>query len=295
VTFVRIRDAFSSLPPSECVFLVLTLDRYSVRVEDGTKERRRRDGTVAVVKRWKVVTRRWRDAGSIAEAYGALSGMTQRLLKRLRRLHASNGWRSFGSAWVGTVEAHADGWPHFNLVIHSPDWADALRREQTHVEGSPNARARLRGDVRRHVVEAGWGPVGTAEPARNRDALAGYITKLARHAERAWAEIAKLTQAPLSAPERMRRLRSGWHFLPPRRHDPTVTGTLVRHTMQLDGSWDVTSVQSCPEAMREPVVMAECHVIRAEEDRRSRGLPWEAPRVLAWVCPGDAGRWRPPP
>ena len=277
VLYTRIVDALDGVPAHECVFMVLTLDRNGTLNGAG-----------------------WKDTDT---AFGALSGLTERLLKRMRRMHTENGWACFKSAWVGTVEAHGSGWPHLNLIIHSPAWAAELEREQApfgafrpvkrgtrtiQLRGGcygPQLYAQLRGAVRHHVIGAGWGGVGTAEPGRCSVALASYIVKLV-------GELAKKSQLPIGAPARMRRLRSGKGFLPPRNAGTEgVTGTLVRQEIQPDGSWDVTSVQSCPEAMREPVVMAECHIIRAEEDRRSRGVPWEATRVLAWVFPGDAGKW----
>jgi hypothetical protein len=47
-------------------------------------------------------------------------------------------------------------------------------------------------------------------------------------ADRTVGEVAKLTQLPLNAPKRFRRLRSGRRFLKPRRKDPAWTGTVVR-------------------------------------------------------------------
>lgn len=272
VTFARIKEAFGPLPAHECVFLVLTIDR---------------EGTLG--------PQRWRDATS---AYKAISKLTEKLLKRLRRLHATKGWECFGSRWVGTVEAHRSGWPHLNLVIHSPELAQHLRREQSKLK--PKARekygkdwkrhvCRLRGELRRHVRESGWGAVGTAEPARSKDALAGYITKLAANADKAWAEVAKLTQLPLNAPERFRRLRSGKRFLPPRHSNPETTGALVRCERNAQtGDVEVRGMNIAADCASEVVTIqtAELRIIEALEDARAGPFAVDVPHALSFTDPG---------
>lgn len=207
VTFARIKAACEPLSGDGFVFFVLTLDREGYYSRSGG--------------RWKNVTEAFKDIGKLSEKF----------LKRLRRLHKRMGWAPFQSKWVATVEAHRTGWPHLNIVLHSPQLAEYLENDRADRERrgfSPRDQVLVKDAVRACVVGAGWGPQSTAERGRSKEALAGYITKLAGVAGSTAGEVAKITQAPTQAPERFRRLRAGKNFLPPRRVDPEVTGTLVR-------------------------------------------------------------------
>jgi hypothetical protein len=118
-----------------------------------------------------------------------------------------------------------------NIVLHSPELAEYLENDRLSREArglSKRDQVLVQDELRACVVGAGWGPQSTAERGRSADALAGYITKLAGVAGSTAGEVAKITQAPTTAPERFRRLRAGKNFLPPRISDPEVTGTLVR-------------------------------------------------------------------
>lgn len=207
VTFSRIRSAFEPLSDDGSVFFVLTLDREGYYSRDGG--------------RWRNVT----------EAYRELGKLSEKFFKRLRRMHKRMGWAPFGSKWVATVEAHRSGWPHMNIVIHSPELAEYLENDRLARERrglSSRDQVLVQDELRACVVGAGWGVQSTAERGRSKEALAGYITKLAGLAGSTAGEVAKITQAPTVAPERFRRLRAGKNFLPPRMSDPEVTGTLVR-------------------------------------------------------------------
>jgi len=207
VTFARIKAACEPLSSDGFVFLVLTLDREGYYSRNGG--------------RWRNVTEAFKDIGKLSEKF----------LKRLRRFHKRMGWAPFASKWVATVEAHRTGWPHLNIVLHSPEMAEYLETDRASRERrgfSARDQVLVHDELRRCVVSAGWGPQSTAERGRSKDALAGYITKLAGVAGSTAGEVAKITQAPTQAPERFRRLRSGKNFLPPRIVDPEVTGTLVR-------------------------------------------------------------------
>jgi hypothetical protein len=226
------------------------------------------------------------------EAYRALSGMTERVLKRLRRMYPD-----IGSSWVATVEAHKSGKPHLNLVCHAPELARYLARDQR--RRRPDAQrdhgadwkrhaCRLRGELRRHVHESGWGPIGTAEPARDKNSLASYITKLAGAADKAWSEIAKLTQAPLNAPVRFRRLRSGKGFLPPRHSNPETTGALVRTERNREtGDIEVKSMNVAVECQAEcdGIAEAELQIIEALEDARAGPWAVDVPHALTFNDP----------
>jgi hypothetical protein len=205
VTFARIRQAFAQLDPSGVVFVVLTLDR---------------DGYFS--------GKPWAD---VATAHRGLSRMSRALLKRLNRLCKARGWTPIGSRWVAVVEAHRSGWPHVNFMLYCRELAAELERERlARLADGATARASvLLGDeLLRHARETGWGPQSTAERARSRDAVIGYITKLVGQAAKTTGELAKITQAPLSAPEGFRRLRAGKGFLPARHKNPGWTGTVVR-------------------------------------------------------------------
>jgi hypothetical protein len=173
----------------------------------------------------------WSDTDA---AYKALSEMSEAFLKRIRRWMVRESMKPVGSEWGAVVEAHRSGWPHMNLLVFSPELARLLetQRAERELVGMSARECVLLGDeLLTAAMGAGWGAHSTAEPVRNKDAVAGYITKLAGLAGAAGSEIAKITQAPLSAPVRFRRLRAGKLFLPSRgKSDDDVTGTLVRRT-----------------------------------------------------------------
>jgi len=251
VTFARLKQAFGEVEyAGGFVFVVLTLDRegyYSGKP--------------------------WRDAES---AYRALGSMSERLLKRLRRR-----W-GFGSEWVAVVEAHRSGWPHMNLLICCPALATYLETERRAAlaRGLNQRQARLlRGSILGHATACGWGPQSTAERVRDRDAMAGYVTKLAAHAEATAGEVAKITQAPLTAPIRFRRLRSGVGFLPPRRINPEWTGTLVRRQREWDGTVTVLPLHRVAADVL-PHVVAVCSAeenLAHAELARAAGHPFSTP------------------
>lgn len=236
--FARIHEAMTrpGLDPMGWVFLVLTLDRQ---------------GTYSGRRPW----------ANEQEAFRDLQRLSQGFLRNVRKQQRARGWRVTGNEWVGTVESHRSGWPHLNLAIYSPELAAELRRdEQTLAELGATERDRqlVRGWLKRVVladvsmgrehmvmtpdgpesrtVMASWGIESTAEAARNRDALAGYIVKLSSEAgqvdrhgvARTVGEVAKMCQAPSNARMKLRRLRAGKGFLPPRRKDPEWTGVLIR-------------------------------------------------------------------
>lgn len=205
---------------------------------------------------------------------------------------------SLGSSWVGTVEAHRTGQPHLNLVCHAPGLARELERQQKKQRDGAKRKwgkdwkrhvCRLKGDVRRHVQEAGWGPIGTAEPVRDRESIASYITKLAGKAEGAWSEVAKLTQLPTMAPQRFRRLRSGKGFLPPRRSNPDVTGALVRRRVNPGtGAVEVVGMNVCKDAkveVEDAIARAEFELLQAERQARDGPFAVDVPHALSFADP----------
>jgi len=247
VTFARIQEAMTreGYKPDGWVFVVLTLDR---------------DGFYSG-KPWP----------NVQEAFKALSAMSRNFMARVRRLCERNGWRSPGSDWVATVETHRSGWPHVNFVMYAPELARELEdeRQRNLARGcSRRASILLDGELRASALSTGWGPQSTAEQARSKDALAGYIVKLAGQLEATTGELAKLTQVPTNAEGKFRRLRSGKGFLPPRRKSENVTGTMLRRVLDPQRSaFGAITLHEVKDPERAKVI-ACCAAI--EEDRMRR-------------------------
>lgn len=239
VLFRRLTDACRSLDPRGFVYVVLTLDQkgYYDKSLHG-----------------------WRKYRDLKEAYRELGKQSQSFLYRLRRWMKRNGMRVLKNEWFAVVEAHRTGWPHLNLVLYSPELAEFLDRDQADRRGTGMPLADvtlLTGELRDAAMGAGWGARSTAERARSRDALAGYVTKLAGFSEATAGEIAKITQAPTAAPPRFRRLRSGKGFLP-ERHGTSDgwSGALVRRQICNDGFPAVLPLHNCSDEHRENVAAA---------------------------------------
>jgi len=270
VTFARIREATTPLEPTGFVYFVLTLDRNGYY--SGKK---------------------WADVG---EAYAAISTMTRKFLKRLRRRYSE-----IGNRWVAVVEAHKSGWPHVNLMIYCPKLAQELRNNREDALKDPfvmdavqackdawkdgafvpkeiRERARqsllMQGDLLSHATECGWGRQSSAEAARDCDSVAGYLVKLAGNHDKSISEVAKLTQLPTNAPQRFRRLRSGKGFLPPRKSNPEITGCMIRRRRSDQGDWEIMKVNApVDERQIKPIeraIEAEFALIEEEEDLLSR-------------------------
>lgn len=269
VTFTRIRDACSPLEASGWVFLVLTLDR---------------DG--------RTTGKPWTDA---RDAYRELSTMSRKFLKRLNRECEREGWERPGSRWVAVVEAHRSGMPHVNFMVYAPDLARALAnaRARKLADGATEREAiLLDGALLAHATDCGWGHQSTAEQCKSRDALIGYVTKLTTsdHVHATAGEIAKLTQLPLNAPQRFRRLRAGKGFLAPRNKNAEVTGTLVRRRRELDGSVTVLPLHNVKDHDARALVVTCCYheesIAYAELQGRAVYLHGEADAELMRQNPG---------
>lgn len=294
VTFARIKEATSPLGVNGWCFLVLTLDR---------------DGYFS--------GKPWAD---VNEAYRALSKMTTATLRKIgatwgpeSRLVGKKRQRvvrRLGKRWVAVVEAHRSGWPHVNLLVWCPELAELLRNEHAQRLEDPEVadavalardawrrgepvpavvreRARrsctLGGDLLNLATECGWGVQSTAEAARSSEAVAGYVVKLAGQHDAAAGELAKITQAPLNAPERFRRLRSGKGFLPPRRTDPNVTGCLVRRRRAVAGDWEICAINAPKDPAQLPAIAcaaeAELQIIFEEETLLARSKKKRLPAM----------------
>lgn len=115
--------------------------------------------------------------------------------------------------YVITVERHVDGWPHLNIMLVGEPWracqGDGWRK--------------LRHQIKRHVMESGFGLRIWLEGARSAEALSGYFVKMARNLDdhpddeldSTIKEAVKESQLPVNAPPHFRRLRSSVRFLPP--------------------------------------------------------------------------------
>jgi hypothetical protein len=258
VAFARIKEAAEGYSADGWCYLVLTLDRH------GTYSGKRR----------------WLDA---REAYKELSRMSRNLMASLARMAKAAGWAFDRRAWCAVVEAHRSGWPHVNLMLHCPALAAQLRRERAEIAARAcTAREEIlaRGELLERIVATGWGVQSTAEAARNNEALAGYLVKLAGVADQTTGELCKLTQLPLNAPSRFRRLRSGKGFLPPRRKSDRYTGTLIRHELDPQRSaWGAIPVHHVSADLAR--VAAACCQAEGEALSEGRGTVDLAP-VTSW-------------
>lgn len=278
----------SPLESSGWCFLVLTLDRNAYFGG----------------KRWSDVNEAYREIGTMTRAtlgrIGRLWG-PEVVAERSGRSGELRTVRKLGNRWVAVVEAHRSGWPHVNLLVWCPELAELLRAERAERMADPEVadavelardawkrgepvtheirerarRATVAGGAVLELLEAsGWGRQSTAEAARDTEALAGYAVKLAGLHDAAVGEVAKITQAPLNAPERFRRLRSGKGFLPPRHVDPEVTGCMVRRRVSAQGDWEIVAVNASKDEAQAPAVevaiAAERQLIEEEENIRAR-------------------------
>lgn len=241
VTFARIKEAAEPLGGDGWCYFVLTIDR---------------EGYYG--------GRKWPD---VTAAFRELGKLQHRFLTRLRGVQKRHGWTVTKNQWVSVVEAHRSGWPHVNVMVWCPELANELRENRARLtaRGRTDREAILvGGEVLACAVNAGFGRQSTAEGARSRDALIGYITKLAGHdMGQSTAELAKITQAPTKAPERFRRLRAGKCFLPPRRKDPNITGTLVRRGRDAWGNPQVYPLHDAKPELR-PMIAAVCYLEETE-------------------------------
>lgn len=241
--FAKILEGVRSVGNFGWNYLVLTIDQHSTL------------NTRSGGKRWK----------NEQEAFRELSRMSRNFLARLRRWFVSKGWRSFENKWVATVEVQKNGWPHLNLMLHSPELAEWLDENPSELDESPNA---LRGPLREHAIGCDWGAVGFAAPSANAEALAGYLVQVGSGQERTVGEISKLTQVPTNARMKLRRFRSGKGFLRHRIRDGAWTGIMLRRK-QVMGLLAVEPLMK-PEQVRQAPEQVESylegarHAIREE-------------------------------
>lgn len=209
--FSRVSAALAPLRPRDVLLLVLTLDPNHRQTGQPGSEK----------------TARWKNR---YEAFVELKTCWRQLRKAITKHFGKN-------QWVGTVEVHRSGWPHYNVILHCPVMADQ-------VGGDWREREQLKAWLRRRAVGAGFGPRFSVERAKSKGAVAGYAVKVAGEVEHAAVkdpksgklvgEVIKWTQLPEQAPRHFRRLRSSVKFLPPPHKDPNVSGELKKTPLPLD-------------------------------------------------------------
>lgn len=273
VAWTRMRDAFEPLDASGIVFLVLTLDRKC---------------TYSKKKHWNTAQ----------DAFRELGALTSGFLRNLRRWAKSNGWKPLKNQWVQTIEAHQSGWPHANIVLWSPELAEWIAEEKKaklddHItEDQSRYVSSYLADM---VTRAGWGLLSTAERANSKEETLGYICKTAGKVDESIGELAKLSQLPMAAPFRFRRIRSGVGFLPKRKKNENVTGTLVRRQHSVTG-YDVIPLHNvkgdaaienceCACATEEKIWYGELEAsVRCKKQVRKYGMAAvEPPPVTRWI------------
>lgn len=292
VLFARMQEAWEPLDPSGWCFLVLTLDRNGV---EGGKVW---TDTNHAYSQLNKLTRAAIDR--IGRNYGPEWRTEVRKLKdgteRVRDV------RVLGNRWIAVVEAHRSGWPHVNLFVWCPELAAELDRERAERLEDPEVRDAVEraqqlwrdkqpvshelrqvarkasvagGAVLELLRAAGWGYQSTAERARDVASVMAYGVKLAGLHDASLGELAKVTQAPLNAPGRFRRYRSGKGFLPPRRSNPEVTGCMVRRRRSREGDWEIHAINAPADPLQAAAVErahdAELQLIDEEERALSRG------------------------
>jgi hypothetical protein len=280
---------------------------------------------------WRSIDEAYAELGALTRASLQRIGRRwgpERKLERSGRSKRLRTVRHVGNRWAAVVEAHRSGWPHVNVLVWCPELAEELRREQAERLDDPeiaNARAlalelwkrrepvphAVRELARKAMLVGGdlqelitrplrsgraWGLQSTAEAARDVDAVLGYAVKLAGLHESSVGEIAKVTQVPLGAKARFRRLRTGKGFLPPRVSNPDVTGCLLRRRRAgyspkaqwrgWSSEWEVYACNASNDpSQAEPIAWAraaELALIAEEESVLSRKRKYHPiPRRLA--------------
>jgi len=272
--FAKIAEAVEAVPNREgWCYLVLTIDQRE------TLNPRR------------TTNAGWKDE---QEAFRELSKMQRNFMSRLRRMFTRRGWESFENRWVSTVEIQGNGWPHLNLMIHSPDLASWLEEQ---AEGKENPRA-IRGELLEHAIACDWGEVGVAERAKKVDSLTGYLVKKAADFGRQVGEIAKLCQAPTNARMKLRRIRAGKGFLRTREKNPEWTGIMLRRKRLLGSAFTYVEPLMKPDQVRcseeeQPNYLAGASAaIRAEQwqaDAESKGA--EVRSIVSATEEKELARW----
>jgi hypothetical protein len=171
--------------------------------------------------------RQWPDVKQLFR-FGVVSW--SRLRKRLTR--------EFGPIlYVQTWEVHRSGYPHVNVVISNELIQEAAGRESNF--DNPTW-------LKDAAEECGFGWKCHASPMRDRERMAGYITKLGLEL----TGQAQKNQVPVNAPRHFRRIRASRGLLPKRIKDETITGQLFK--LPYDYVVGQHGEQSTSEGRKEP-------------------------------------------
>ena len=170
-------------------------------------------------------------------SYATVQRRWQTLIQRIRRAYGE-------TKVVRTTEQHKTGWPHINVVLKSPGLAASLK-------GRFDKGARtVTGELRDAIVSAGFGPVAWVDRPRDVTAIAGYLVKQA-HRESLVGEVVKISQLPVMAPFRTRRLNSTPGFLPKKFGSTGEwTGELVKQSLTEVRALEALKVELAKEDTR---------------------------------------------
>jgi hypothetical protein len=122
-----------------------------------------------------------------------------------------------------TLEQCADGFPHWNVILHLPALAAELRED-------PRAWQSVNAWLAPIAVACGFGPRLHVEAPRDDAALAVYLVKLTPAGQAVAHEFSKASQLPIAAPAGYRLFSSSraWPRLPKPERGGERRGQLVR-------------------------------------------------------------------
>jgi hypothetical protein len=205
--------------------------------------------------------------------------------------------------YIATVEVHASGVPHMNVVLSSEQLRGELGRfafvERTkgkdagkrfRVPVTPEGRATVR-ELKSMVMAAGFGFMVTISPVENLEKVANYVTKTASSGGGAIlgmsaGEILKSTQLPTNAPPHTRRTRTSRWALP-----KEISSGLWDADLELEPLPEV-KVKHSVELCR--ALLAYAEDAKREWDRllaqyKSEGLPqWKVELLMGPFTPAAA-------
>lgn len=216
---------------------------------------------------------------SAEDAFKDISRMHREFFAKLRTWMKRQGMRPIGREWMATVEVHRNGFPHLNILVWSPELAAYIEREQAR-EAERLAEQNKEYDIPKTLFppeilalarRAHWNVRCTAERARNYRQVVNYAAGVAGDAGRVISEIAKLTQLPMNAPQRFRRVRTGKSWLPPKRRDPNRTGGIFRRWVDERGERRVSPIVSTkkPELVAHVGACAEVELALWEREQEN--------------------------
>lgn len=217
----RIEDALGKRVLEELLFVTLTFDqaRMTARVQrkhpelshEGALERARRWAWRACGTAWKALRDR------LAHLYGTAFKVANTAPKERRRKAFLTRRRDARIDYVQTWEQHRSGWPHVHAVVWAPEIARDVRRRGHYAGIDARGESRDMWRWARQVlaplaIRSGFGRIVDVQfPRKNKEALAGYLVKLAGELTGSHRK----DQTPVEAPRGFRRLRATPKWLEP--------------------------------------------------------------------------------